>query len=232
MPSEVVLTRRRAPRKEARQRLPIAGRIALPNCRASASARARVRLTRWIGAKPRIVKRIRTARAAPPAPSTIAAPGVRSKPGASWSRLARNPEPVGVGAEEPRPLEPERVQRPDGARRGLHAGDRGKGGLLVRHGDVSPDIAAFCEAGEEGGGLVRLDRLHDIVAGDAELAEPEPMDDRRPRMLDRPTDDAGDGDGHDSVSASQLSLALGTRLRHAVPRRELCNAHHAFRRGV
>ncbi len=68
-----------------------AGLTASPSWRASAFGRAGSRLTTWTGAKPRVISAQTMARAAPPAPSTTAAPGVASQPGAVSSRLARKP---------------------------------------------------------------------------------------------------------------------------------------------
>ena len=93
---------------------------ACPNVAASASARASVRLTIWSGPNPRCRSAQTTARAAPPAPSTTAAPGSRSQPTACSSRLAMKPGASVLSPIKPPSVEPDGVDRADGARCGVH----------------------------------------------------------------------------------------------------------------
>ena len=177
-----------------------------PKRSASASARSRVRLTTVTGAKPRLrsAQTIGARRAAGAEHDGRAGLGIPAR--RLGIEIGEEADGIGVGADELAVLDPHRVERAGFLRRRLAPGDRGKGRLLVRHGDVAADEAAAGKAGEESDDALRLDRLDDVVAVEAELVQPEAVDHRRARMLDRPADDAGDRLHHDGAGRFIRSL--------------------------
>src|SRR6185312_1606058 len=91
MPSDVQLTRRPAPPSRPVISFHFAARTRAPNFFCNAFTRSSVRLITVTLPAPRDSNPNTTARAPPPAPSTIAFSRPRSQPGAELSRLPRNP---------------------------------------------------------------------------------------------------------------------------------------------
>ncbi len=107
--------------------------------------------------------------------------------------VERGREPFAVRrvAAEEITLEPERVHRtrPPG-RRGEMAAKR-RHGLLVRHGDVAADEPGWPHRRNKGRELFGRHRDPLVGALECVAVEPITVDERRPRMRDRPADDEG-----------------------------------------
>jgi hypothetical protein len=211
MPSEVELTRTRAPSRSVSSPPQAAARTRPPKRAASASARSGLRLTTWTGAKPRASSAQTTARARATGAENDGGPGRIAPPRRALVEIGEEADAVGRGRDEASALPPDGVDRPYLPARRLDLVDRGEGDLLVRHRDVAAGIGPGREAAEEGLGRGRLDRLDDIVARDAIGLQPEAVDDRGARVLDRPADDAGDRIAHGARTPSVRSRARSGR---------------------
>ena len=140
---------------------------------------------------PRSSRPNRTARDAPPAPSTSASSAIVPA-GRAGVEIVDKTFDVGVGRAELAILEPQRVGRADRAGALVRLRQRQRA-LLVRNGDVGADEAAQRQAEHEILELVGRHRLDDIAALDAERPQPVMMDQRRARMRGRPSDQARGG---------------------------------------
>ena len=117
--------------------------------RASASARARVRLTMAMRSNPREISAWTIARAAPPAPMTTADPGRSAQPGALVVHVRQKAGDVGVVAHQPPVLAPQRVDRAKRLRDRRSPVAGGEGRFLVGHGDIGADEPLLADFGRE-----------------------------------------------------------------------------------
>src|SRR5690349_23657083 len=90
-------------------------------------------------------------------------------------------------------LVPQRVGGTDRSRRPMSASGRGKGGFLVRQGDITAGKAQPAQIVEKGGYVFGTNRLFAVATGDAVLVEPIAVNERGARMRHWPADDAGLG---------------------------------------
>ena len=133
-----VLRRRRRMRRDAPRR---SGRPARPPAQ-------RVRFVTRMSVKPRSFSAWITALAAPPAPSTTAAPSLRPARRV-LVEVRRKAFRVGVAAAKHAVLEPQRVHRADLFGRLVAPGSRGEGRLLVRDRHIAAGKALFAQRREE-----------------------------------------------------------------------------------
>ncbi len=191
MPSEVVFTRSFARGRTSLIPSQASGCTFGPNCAASASARARVRLARWTRLKPRSSRPNTTAREEPPAPSTSASSRLVPA-GRAGVEIAEKAFDIGIGRAQLAVGKPQRVGGAHGL--GARIGRRQRQhAFLVRDGDIGADKTAQRQPQHEIAQIIGRNGLDDIAACDAERAQPIMMDQRRARMRGRPSDQTGCG---------------------------------------
>ena len=111
--------------------------------------------------------------------------------GCGLVEIGQKPDEIGIAADEPIAFVPNRVDRPDRLGRLLAMIDQPKCRILVRRGDIAPDISAVGKVAEKL--RKRLGRnVHELV-GAAETQAPQPMivNHRRARIGHAMAHDAG-----------------------------------------
>ena len=134
----------------------------------------------------------RTARAAPPAPSTMALPDYRTRP-APGVQIAKKTKIIGIGAEYPAVVDHQRIDRADGPGQRIDAVAQGKHRFLVRNGDIAAGEFAVAQALEKALQRVGRDIDRFIAAIDAVLGQPGAVNQGRAGMVNGMADDEGFG---------------------------------------
>ena len=188
IPSDVVFTSIAAPASGGTS----ATEIGPPSARASASARAGVRLTSVTPGQPASSSAAAMARAEPPAPRITTGPASGVQPGAASAQFARKPKPSVLRALDDAVAEDQRVHRPGAVGGGVDLVADREGGLLVRDGHIGAAEAEIGQAAHGRGEGLRPHRQGEIGAVDAVAAQPQPVQAGGAGMADGPAQDAGE----------------------------------------
>ena len=220
MPAEVVLTRRSAPASTSGS--DASGSGVPPSRRVSASARAEVRLATRDLAEAARDQRIddgprRAAGADHHGTTLVNGPAL-------GLRVERTDEAGAVGRVSPEfsTVHPQRVDRAEPLGRGRQPFAQLRHGFLVRDGDVAADVIARTQPGDEGVQFLRRHGDLLVGAGHAVAGQPVPVDRRRARMRDRPTDDARVPDP-DHTSTAPIPRRMRSRGSMGRPRMVDCS---------